>query len=473
MQRRLAGAALLAVSFLACTGHPQTSRTPSGSPNRSPSAPTRGSTPIHHVVIVFQENRSFDEVLGRLCLAAKAKKISRDPCDGASKGTLSDGTVIPLSPATDIVNDISPSVVGQQKAIDGGKMDGFSLTSGCTAETNPPYACYSSYEPSQIPNLAALATAFTLSDRTFEFRSTPSWAGHMVLGSATLDGFEGRNPTRSTFTKKIGPGSGCDSFRDSPWWNGKQYVLVPSCVPDRAGEGPYRRSPVRYVPTIFGRLDSVGLSWKIYGGGGGTDTALGMSGYGFTICPTFYECQGSAQRANLVPASNVLTDAANGNLPAYSVVTPTYQNSQHPPQSMAVGDNWIGKVVTAVETGPNWNSTAIFIVYDDCGCFYDHVNPLRYNRNWGVRVPMVIVSPYARAGYTDSTPATFMSLLAFTEHTFQLTPLNAEDRRAYDFARSFNYRQAPLPPVKMVTTAISAGELAWLARQPQDEDEPT
>src|SRR5207244_13025247 len=113
---------------------------------------------------------------------------------------------------------------------------------------------------------------------------------------------------------------------------------------------------------------------------------------------TFYECLGSTQRANLVPASNVITDAANGTLPAYSVVTPTSEISQHPPQSMAVGDNWIGQVVSAIQNGPNWSSTVVFITYDDCGCYYDHVNPLQYAANWGVRVPMVIVSPYAKPG---------------------------------------------------------------------------
>src|SRR5205814_2413502 len=116
---------------------------------------------------------------------------------------------------------------------------------------------------------------------------------------------------------------GCDSYKDAKWWDGSKYVLEPSCIPDQNGQGPYRSSPVRYVPTIFDRLDASGLTWKIYGGVG-TDLA-----YGWTICPSFYECLGSAQKNNLVDPSNVVTDAQAGSLPSLSIVTPTQPNSQH------------------------------------------------------------------------------------------------------------------------------------------------
>ena len=91
---------------------------------------------------------------------------------------------------------------------------------------------------------------------------------------------------------------------------------------------------------------------------------------------------------------------------------------------MLQGDNWIGQVVNAVMHGPQWRSTAIFIAYDDCGCFYDHVPP---PAGLGVRVPMVIVSPWAKPGYTDSHVAIFASMLAFTEHTFHLRSLGGTD----------------------------------------------
>ena len=84
---------------------------------------------------------------------------------------------------------------------------------------------------------------------------------------------------------------------------------------------------------------------------------------------------------------------------------------------MAVGDNWIGQVVSAIETGPDWASTAIFLTWDDCGCFYDHVAP---PTGLGIRVPMIMISPYVKAGTTDSNVASFASVLAFTETVFGL-----------------------------------------------------
>src|SRR5439155_18012772 len=147
----------------------------------------------------------------------------------------------PLSEATDVVSNVTHNVVNPTTAIDNGAMDGFDLIGGCGASTD--YACYSAFDPAQIPNLAALAERYVISDRTFEFATTPSWAGHMVLATPTLDGFLGNNPKPSGQATQRGPGWGCDSYKDEAWWNGSSYVLEPSCVPNRQGNGPYRPSP--------------------------------------------------------------------------------------------------------------------------------------------------------------------------------------------------------------------------------------
>jgi phospholipase C len=244
-------------------------------------------------------------------------------------------------------------------------------------------------------------------------------------------------------------------------------------------------SHATYVPTIFDRLDAVRLSWKIYGGSGGPGIATGPSGYSWTICPTFWECLGSSQAQRLVPNSDVFTDAKNGTLPAVSFVTPISFYSEHQPASVSAGDNWVGSVVSAIMASPDWSSTAIFLTWDDCGCFYDHVNPLQYNSDWGVRVPMIIMSPYVRAGFTDSSPATFVSMLAFIEHTFGLAPLNpcatvgkrdrtcTDDANAYDYSNAFDFAQAPLAPVGMTRTSVSSVEQRWIAAHPDAGDEGT
>jgi phospholipase C len=430
-----------------------------------------GAVPVSHVVIIDMENHSFDNVLGKLCAEVAAGVITdRQPCDGATTGVLSDGSVVPLTQATDIVAGVGHEVEGQQAAIDGGRMDGFDQISGCGRVAISPYACYSQFDPSQIPNLAALAERYAISDRTFEFSSSPSWAGHMVLASGTQDGFQGDIPTPSTFTTKTGPGWGCDSYRDAQWWDGSAFVLVPSCIPDRSGAGPYRPSPVSYVPTIFDRLDASGLSWKIYGGSGPTKGY--SSGYGWAICPTFFECLGSAQKANWVPAQNVISDGGGEGLPNFSIVAPPSAVSQHNGYSMTAGDNWLGQVVRAIQSGPDWASTAIFITYDDCGCFYDHVPPPWASA--GIRVPMVIVSPYAKLGATDSTPATYVSLLAYTENIFGLAPLASADAAAYDYGSSFDYTAPPaVGPPAMVHRVISAEEQAWIRAHPPKGNDPT
>src|SRR5205814_8243262 len=116
------------------------------------------------------------------------------------------------------------------------------------------------------------------------------------------------------------------------------------------------------------------------------------------ICPSFAECRYGPQHRNLVRPRDILTDAQKNRLPAFSILLPDGiygESSQHNSTSMRVGDNWIGRVLSTIERSPAWSSTAVFITYDDCGCFYDHVAPGKNpdGTRQGVRVPMVIISP--------------------------------------------------------------------------------
>jgi phospholipase C len=441
-------------------------------------APSNGASAIRHIVIFFQENHSFDNVLGPLC----ASGTRAAPCDGATMGLLPSGQTIALTTSPDIVPNIAHNTGAQSTAIDGGRMDGFANISGCAG---PGYACYSVYQPSQIPNLAALATSFTISDRTFESSPVPSWGGHIELVYPGLDGFTGDNPfynnKQSPPPPPVGRGWGCDSNRDAYWMapNATQTVLEPACIPDPLLDptqfphgGAYRATPVQHVDTIMDRLDTAGLSWKLY-----TDTTTATTKFGtyvWSICPTFADCLYTSQKGGMVAPAQILNDAANGTLPSFSILLPSGPSgptSQHNGESMAMGDNWIGQVVSALEHGPDWSSTAIFITYDDCGCFYDHVAPP--SPGLGIRVPMVIVSPFARPGFTDSSVASFASMLAFTEHTYGLAPLGSADAAAYDYSNAFNFAQAPLPGAPLVQQPISVAEQQYLAAHPPDPDDPT
>jgi phospholipase C len=430
-------------------GYPQ-----STNPPPSLSSLSALTTPIRHVVLLFQENNSFDEILGKLC-------VTDARCDGATTGTTSDGQTRTLTPEPDILPNVAHSVEAQTASIDGGKMDGFDKIQGCTAADN--YACYSQVSPRQIPNLAALARSFVISDRTFEETDSPSFGGHIALAASQLDGFQGDAPGQPS-----GAGWGCDSNLTAPWINPATHVKsqVPACIPRPDGSGPFTASPVASVPTIMDRLDAAGYPWRIYDGDYGTSHA----GYAWAVCPMFANCLYSADEKGMTSEAQIIQDANHNALPSLSLVIPAPTESQHNSDSITQGDNWIGSVVSSIENSPDWDSTAIFITYDDCGCFYDHVPP---PAGLGIRVPMVIISPYAKAAYTDSTVASFASVLAYMEHTLSVPSLNGDDSSAYDYAHSFDYSQAPLHPVPMVRRPVPPASLRYMKMHPLSPDDPT
>jgi phospholipase C len=442
----------LAVIALAAVATVASARPNGGAPA---AAATALPTPIRHVVVLYQENHSFDNVLGRWCVSTKR-------CAGTTVGKLPGGATIPLGQASDVVARVGHQSSDQTTAVDAGAMDGFSRIRGCSASSG--YACLTQYRASQIPNLIALASKFTVSDATFEAQAQPSWGSHLELVAGRPDGFVGDNPVPSVTGAAPLNGWGCDSHEDTPWRPTLQspIQMVPACVPEPSGHGPYRPSPVKWVATVMDRLQAAGRSWRIY------ETTKAKTGppYGWAICPTFADCLDTSQRQDMVPSGQVLTDAAAGTLPNLSLVMPSGTHSQHNANSMLLGDNWIGRVVSAIEQGPQWKSTAIFITYDDCGCFYDHVAP---PPKLGIRVPMVIVSPYARAGFTDHGTASLTSILAYVDHVFTLAPLGG-DATAYPYTNSFNYSQTPLTGVPLEQRQLPVRERAFLRAHPPPPD---
>jgi phospholipase C len=472
-------------------------------PEERPAAPS--PVPIRHVVIVDMENQSFDAILGKFCVDQARGTIVRQgtnsPCDGTVTGTLPGGAAYRLQPEPDYGLTIGHSVAGIKQAIDDGKMDGFANLYGCGGSDVPPYACLTQFNPLKgpcfggsttcIPNAVALAQRYAISDRTFQFRPNASWTMHMVLGAATIERFNGDVPGPGPEGVPQGPGWGCNSGTVANWWDpatGRWYA-APSCIPDASGSlGPlwdgtvYASLPhAYYVPSIFDRLDHAGIGWKIY-----------ELNAGWSICPTFERCS-SRNQHRVVSVDRFFADAANGRLPAVSFVIPSAALSEHQPASVSRGDAWLGKVVTAVQDDQiDWASTALFVTWDDCGCFYDHVNPRTFDPEWGVRVPLLAVSPYARSGFTDHMPASFPSILTFIERVFRLRALSpcagtpsdgcSDDVRigngapTYDLMGMFDFAQIPIQaPSPLVTSVrLPADERRTLRRLlPGLDDEAT
>ena len=155
-----------------------------------------------------------------------------------------------------------------------------------------------------------------------------------------------------------------------------------------------------------------------------------------------------AQFSRLTNATQFVTDAQNGTLPQVSWVIPNNVLSEHPPANIGTGMNYVTGLVNAVMNSPVWNSTAIFIAWDDWGGFYDHVDPPKVDQyGLGIRVPGLIISPYARQGYVDHKTYSFESWLRIIEERFGVTPMTRRDNTANDMIDAFDFTEEPRPPV--------------------------
>ena len=254
-----------------------------------------GATPgpagkIKHVVLIYQENRSFDEVLGAYC-------VLQHRCNGyVGPVGLKDGSVQWMWKSPDVVSPDPPHGVATQiQAIDGGKMDGWGkLGDGCTSPGRN--NCLSFYTPDQIPSMTKLADRYVVSDKTFSMQDAPSFGGHMWVAAATQAGFTGDVPCCGSDETL---GWGCDSKRFADWaYPNGDLRWEPSCVPAPPGfldpkkypyGGAWGQTPVQNVPTIFDRLDAAHLKWRLY-----------VNIYKWAVCPTFAECLYGPQHTNMV-----------------------------------------------------------------------------------------------------------------------------------------------------------------------------
>lgn len=343
-------------------------------------------------------------------------------------------------------------------------MNKFDQVLGCNSVTNNCLSQFKGTVGSSVPNVWNYASTYAISDQTFEPFTSSSWGAHLEVAAGTIEQWRGNNPRGGTAPPGTmgynGKGWGCNSLKDAPWdTSPTTYVPEASCIPDQSGLGPYKPTLATYTPTIMDRMDSAGLSWRIY---------VQSLNSAWSICATFYDCYAkeSVNKVHVKSPASLTADSVNGTLPSFAFVIPKNFNSMHPSFSAAAGDNWLASVVNPLLTGPEANSTAIFVTWDDCACMYDHVNPLQYNSLWGPRLPMLIISPYAKAGYVSHTPTTFAGVLAYAEHTFGLAPLADQDGAAYNNAdtgawynTAFDYLQTPIPPPAIVTTRIPNRDL--------------
>jgi phospholipase C len=385
------------------------------------SSNTTGISAIQHVVFIIKENRSYDNYFGKYPGA-----------DGATSGTLSSGQVVPLTQSPDQTYPYDPEH-GYGSSIesnDGGKMDRFDMLQD--ANINGFLLSYTQLKPADIPNYWTYAQNFVISDRTFSAIKSDSFTNHLFAIAATDHGAIG---IKYHGEVKGNAGWGCDDPAGT-------YASMLDAQGNLHGE-----YPCWDWTTLADTLTNAGRTWKFYA------PQIGQPGYAFSTFDSINHVRNTQLwTTNVVPDSQFVTDALNGNLPSFSWLV-TGSASEHPKSSgVCVGENWTVQQINAIMQGPDWNSTAIFLTWDDFGGFYDHVPPPFVDYlGLGPRVPMLIISPYARSGYISHTQYEFSSVLAFAESAFGLPPLSQRDALANDMTDSFDFSQSPLPPLILQT----------------------
>lgn len=371
---------------------------------------------ITHIVFLVKENRTFDSMFGLLPGA-----------NGAHSYVTSRGAVKPLvHQPTSLASDIAHTLTAATTAIDDGKMDRFSQLHG--AMQHGVDMADSQLYPTDIPNYWTYARTFTTADAFFSSVNSESFPNHLLTITARGANIIG-NPTH-------GHVWGCDSPPTSTVTH-----LLPS------GQS-HQTVPCFDFPTLTDALDAKHIAWRYYA------PQSGQRGYIWSSLDAIRHVRFSAEwTSNVVSYRRFASDARAGSLPAVSWLVTLPRSSDHPPYSICDGENWTVKQINAVMSNPaTWAHTAIIVVWDDFGGFFDHVPPPtgpNPRAQYGLRVPALIISPYAKPAFVDHSFYTFSSLLKFADTIFGVPALPGIDQKAGDLMNAFDFDQEPHPPVTL------------------------
>jgi len=430
---------------------------------------------FQHVVIIFQENRTPDNLFHDPVLIANGADI-------AGSGVNSSGQTITLTPTSLGVNyDPSHTHASFLAMFDGGKMDGADqIPIACYVAPCPSNPQFMYVQASDIGPYFQLAEQYTFGDRMFQTNQGPSFPAHQFI----LSGTSAPTATSNEFVADNAVGEyGCTA---AP---GSGVPLI-----DSQGHESVWIYPCFEHPTLTDELNAKTVSWRYYApagvstGWGGLWTAPNaiqhMCGPNATP-PNATSCQGSDWVNNVVlyttqnPAP-ILTDISNGQLAAVSWVIPAGQNSDHAGDaSRTGGPSWVASIVNAIGASPYWSSTAILITWDDWGGWFDHVPPPSLPNDgtgwgtgyvYGFRVPLIVVSPYAKAGYISHVNHDFGSILNFVEQVFGLPSLGYADARADDLSDCFDFNQTPIQ-FQNIIAPMAREHFLYDPRPPSDPDD--
>ena len=374
--------------------------------------------PIKHVVFLVKENRTFDQLFGLFPGA-----------NGTTTGKV-DGRTVPLHrgiPAS-LPHDIVHSYEWALRDWDHGKMDGFAYSRFARRWA------YSEALPRDIPSYWRLAQRFVLGDHFFASVNGPSFPNHLFTIAAQSGGAHD-NP-RPDENVVVGAGTG---FR-KVWGCDAR----PGQTVDVVNEEGYIESvpPCFDFETEGDLLSGAGIPWAYY------SASYTEKGYIWSAYDAIRHVrQTTSWQRHVFPTDQLLQDIRQDRLPPVTWVTPRFQLSDHPEYSLCWGETWTTDLIDTIMRSPMWKDTAIFLTWDDWGGFYDHVPPPQVDDfGFGIRVPLLVISPYAKVGYVDHTVGEFSSVLRFIEDNWGLRALTHRDGAARDLSEAFDFSQPPRPP---------------------------
>ncbi|HJT55370.1 MAG TPA: alkaline phosphatase family protein [Ktedonobacteraceae bacterium] len=393
-----------------------------GAASRLTAAASQKAIPLQHIVFMVKENHTFDNYFGTFPGA-----------DGATTYTDHKGVVHPLNHQPDrLFQDILHDHAAFLTGYDHGRLDNFSKIPGAIQNINGVLTdeADSQFYQSDIPNYWSYAQTFTLTDHTFTTIRSDSFPNHLYTIAAADD-----DAANIPVIFKLKHRWGCDAPQAA-------------YVKEIHSDGTHTRAFPCFndFQTLGDLLSAQKISWKFYSPG------KDQSGYEYNSYNAVEHIRLSkAWNEHIVDYTQFATDVANGTLPTVSWLIEPVQVSDHPTFSVCAGENWtVSQINTIMNNKPLWNTTAIFLTWDDFGGFYDHVvPPVGPNKylEYGLRTALIVISPYAKPHFVDSTVYNFTSLLSFAEHWLNLPSLGGLDQYANDMSSAFDFNQQPLPPL--------------------------
>ncbi|MBS1687553.1 MAG: acid phosphatase [Bacteroidetes bacterium] len=439
------GVLLLSVSFAACKKS-----------DNSSNSSTDGMAKVNHVVVIYLENHSFDNLYGQFAGAnglQNATSANTTQLDSAGKPytylpAISGSTAFPTNLPNTYFNidqyvsadqetpDVLHRYYQEQMQIDGGKMDKYALYN-TSAGLSQGY-----YKTSMLPMLP-MAQKYTLCDNFYHSAFGGSFLNHIWLVAAASPVFPGA--PSSMVAQVDASGKLIKDGAVTP----DGYVVNTSFTvnaPHPSTASAATLVPNQTMPTIGDRLSDKSVSWAWYSGGW-NDALAGnpAATFQFHHQPFAYFAKYAdgtqAKKDHLKDEADFIAAAQAGTLPSVSFVKPLGLNNEHPGYAaLNAGEKHTIELINDVLNGPNGKDAVIIVTYDENGGFWDHVTPPTIDK-WGpgTRVPAIIISPFAKQGYIDHTQYETLSILSFIEKRWGLQPLTDRDKNANPLQNAFNF----------------------------------